>query len=133
MGIAMGSFWFVADTIADQYAPPNAADFVRHEAKLQSIFAQTRRAAEAGEVWAMVNFGWFHYHGRGVRGNHTEAAIWFARAAEAGHAAAQVQFGRMLAAGEGVAADAAMACLWWERAAVGGNAEARTLLDRAAR
>lgn len=128
--ISLGSFWFVVDSVADHYGPPFAADFIRHEAKLQSIHAKTRRAAEAGEVWAMVNLGWFHYHGRGVRGSHTEAAVWFTRAAEAGNAAAQLQLGLMLAAGDGVMADPIKARQWWERAAAGGSEEAGRLLAR---
>jgi len=129
LAISVGCFWFVAESLAYHYGPPYTADFIRHEAKLQSVLAQTRRAAEAGEVWAMVNLGWFHYQGRGVRGNHAEAAVWFARAAEAGDAGAQVQLGLMFAAGDGVESDPAKARLWWERAAAGGNAEARRLLD----
>jgi len=128
--VFLASCWFVADTLADYYGPPYAAEFIRHEAKLQSILAQTRRAAEAGEVWAMVNLGWFHYQGRGVRGNRAEAAVWFARAAELGNPAAQLQLGLMLANGDGVAADLPKARFWWERAAAAGNEEARRLLVR---
>lgn len=128
--VFLASCWIVVDTLADYYAPPYAADYIRHEAKLQSILAQTRRAAEAGEVWAMVNLGWFHYQGRGVRGNRAEAAVWFARAAEAGSPAAQLQLGLMLANGDGVAADLPRARFWWERAAAAGNEEAQRLLAR---
>lgn len=127
--ISLGSFWFVAESLAYHYGPPYAADFIRHEAKLQSVLAQTRRAAEAGEVWAMANMGWFHLQGRGVRVNPAEAALWFGRAAQAGDATAQLQFGSMLACGIGVPVDAVRARQWWERAAAGGNAEARRLLD----
>lgn len=132
VAISAGSFWFVADSVANHYGPPFTADFIRYEAKLQSIHAKTRRAAEAGEVWAMVNLGWFHYQGRGVRGNHVEAAVWFTRAAEAGNAGAQVQLGLMLAAGDGVTSDPTHARQWWERAAAAGNEEARKLLARPA-
>lgn len=78
----------------------------------------------------MVNLGWFHYQGRGVRGNRAEAAVWFARAAEAGSPAAQLQLGLMLANGDGVAADLPRARFWWERAAAAGNEEAQRLLAR---
>jgi hypothetical protein len=126
--IFLASFWFVVETLAYYYGPPFAADFIRHEAKLQSVLAQTRRAADAGEVWAAVNMGWFHYRGRGVRVNKVEAAQWFARAALAGDAGAQMQLGAMLAQGDGVPADAALARQWWERAAAAGNAEAKLRL-----
>ena len=46
--IFLASFWFVVETLAYYYGPPFAADFIRHEAKLQSVLAQTRRAADAG-------------------------------------------------------------------------------------
>lgn len=127
--ISLASFWFVSESLAYHYGPPYTADFIRHEAKLQSILAQTRRAAETGEVWAMVNLGWFHLQGRGVRANPSEAAQWFGRAAQAGDAGAQVQFGAMLAGGIGAPVDTVRARQWWERAAAGGNAAARRLLD----
>lgn len=128
--VSLASVWFVADTLADHYGPPFAADSIRHEAKLQSVFAQTRRAADAGEVWAMVNMGWFNYQGRAARVNKVEAAAWFTRAAQVGDAGAQLQLGSMLARGDGVPANTAMARQWWGRAAANGNAEARSLLER---
>lgn len=130
VAISLGSFWFAAESLAYHYGPPFTADFIRHEAKLQSVFAQTRRAAEAGEGWAMVNMGWFHFNGRGVPVNKAEAAAWFARAAQAGDAGAQMQLGSMLACGNGVPLDVVLARQWWERAAANGNLEARKLLDR---
>lgn len=128
--ISLAAFWFVADTLAYHYGPPFAADFIRHEAKMQSVLARTRRAADAGEPWAMSNLGWFHYLGRAVRVNKAEAAVWFARAANAGDTGAQLQLGSMFASGDGVPVDATQARLWWERAAAAGNADARKLLDR---
>ncbi len=126
--ISLASAWFVVDTLADHYGPPFAADSIRHEAKLESVMAKTRRMAEAGEIWAMVNMGWFHFNGRGVRVNKSEASAWFARAANAGDAGAQVQLGLMLARGDGVPTDAGLARHWWERAAAAGHPEAQRLL-----
>lgn len=128
--ISAGSFWFVAESLSYHYGPPFAADFIRHEAKMQSVLAQTRRAAEAGEVWAMVNMGWFHYHGRAVRVNKAEAAAWFARAAQARDSGAQLQLGLMLAGGDGVPVDVVVARQWWERSAANGNREAQKLLEQ---
>ncbi|PAW89144.1 MAG: hypothetical protein B9S33_03840 [Pedosphaera sp. Tous-C6FEB] len=128
VAISISSFWFVAESLAYHYGPPYTADFIRHEAKLQSVLARTRRAAEAGEVWAAVNMGWFHYQGRAVRVNKTEAAVWFARAAQAGDAGAQTQLGAMLATGDGVPVDTVMARLWLELAAANGHAEAQRQL-----
>jgi hypothetical protein len=128
--ISLGSFWFAATSLADYYGPPYEADSIRHEAKLQSVLAKTRRAADAGEVWAMVNMGWFHYQGRAVQVNKREAAAWFARAAQAGDPGAQLKLGSMLACGDGVPLDAGVARQLWERAAAGGNADARKLLDQ---
>ncbi len=129
VGIAVSSLWFAAVTLSDHYGPPFAADFIRHEAKLQSVFANTRRAAEQGEVWAMVNLGWFHFTGRGVRVNKGEAAHWFAQAAHAGDAGAQFQIGWMLAHGDGVPPSLAEALRWWELAAVQGHRDARQQRD----
>ncbi|PAW82926.1 MAG: hypothetical protein B9S33_14435 [Pedosphaera sp. Tous-C6FEB] len=122
--IALASFWFAADTLAYHYGPPYTADFIRHEAKLQSVLAQTRRAAVAGEGWAMVNMGWFHYHGRAVPVNKAEAVSWFARAGHAGDAGAQAQLGRMLALGDGVPLDLVEAYRWWHLAAAQGHGDA---------
>lgn len=125
VGIAVSSLWFVAVTLADHYGPPFAADFIRHEARLESVFANTRRAAEQEEVWAMVNLGWFHFTGRGVRVNKAEAASWFARAAQAGDAGAQFQLGWMLAHGDGLPPSLGEALRWWELAAAQGHRDAR--------
>lgn len=124
VSIALASFWFAADTLADHYGPPHSADFIRYEAKLQSVMAQTRRAAEAGEVWAMANLGWFHFAGRGVPVNKAEAVIWFVRAGHAGDAGAQAQLGRMLAHGDGVSLNLAEASKWWHLAAAQGYRDA---------
>ncbi|MEN9575734.1 MAG: hypothetical protein RL514_3589 [Verrucomicrobiota bacterium] len=124
VGIAAASFWFSADTLANHYGPPYAADSIRHDAKLQSVFFKMRRAADAGEVWAMVNMGWFYLKGRGVAVNKVEAADWFARAARAGDVGGQVQLGLMFAQGDGVPVDFTQAYLWWQLAAANGNPEA---------
>ncbi|MBI5799580.1 MAG: SEL1-like repeat protein [Verrucomicrobia bacterium] len=122
--IAAASTWFAADTLAYHYGPPYTADFLRHEAKLQSVLARTRRAAEAGEVWAIVNMGWFHFNGRAVPVSKAEAAKWFALAGHAGDAGAQAQLGLMLAHGDGVPVNLAEAERWWELAAAQGHRDA---------
>ncbi len=127
--ISIASVWFVADSLADHYAPPHAADFLRHEAKMQSVMAQTRRAAEAGEAWAMANMGWFHFNGRGVRVNKPEAARWFTQAGRAGDAGAQMQLALMFAEGDGVPLDWAEAYKWRQLAAAQGNREAARQRD----
>lgn len=124
-GIAVASVWFAVDTLADYYAPPFAADSIRHEAKQQSVIARTRRAAEAGEAWAMFNMGWFHYSGRGVRVNHAEAVQWFSRGAQAGDANSQTQLGLLHAKGVGVAQDYTAAASWFRAAAEQGQPDAQ--------
>lgn len=123
--ISLASVWFVVDSLAYQYAPPYEADFIRHEAKQQSVIARTRRAADAGETWAMVNMGWFHYTGRGMRVNLAEAAQWFARAAQAGDANAQTQLGLLYAKGEGLQPDYAAAASWFRAGAEQGQRDAQ--------
>lgn len=123
--ISLGAFWFAADTLASYYAPPFAADSIRHEAKLESVVAQTRRAAEQGELWALFNMGSFYYHGRGVPVNLGEAAKWFARAAQAGEPNAQTQLGLLYAKGAGVAQDYAAAASWFRAAAEQGQRDAQ--------
>lgn len=44
-----------------------------------------RKAAEAGQVDSMVNFGYALEHGDGVRKDIRAAMAWYARAAAAGH------------------------------------------------
>ncbi len=124
-GIAAASVWFAAATLADYFGPPFLADSLRHEAKQQSVIARTRRAAEAGEPWAMFNMGWFHYSGRGVRVNHAEAAQWFSRGAQAGDAKSQTQLGLLHAKGEGVAQDYTAAASWFRAAAEQGQPDAQ--------
>ncbi len=127
--ISLASLWVVADSLAYHYAPPYAADFVRHEAKMQSVLAQTRRAADAGEGWAMANMGWFHFNGRGVRVNKTEAARWFTLASQASDAGARVQLALMFAQGDGVTLDVAEAYKWRQLAAAQGSPDAMRQRD----
>ncbi|NBV21389.1 MAG: hypothetical protein EBS05_05635 [Proteobacteria bacterium] len=123
--ISLITFWFVADTVANYYAPPFAADSLRHEAKLEAVVARTRRAAEQGEPWAMFNVGSFYYNGRGVPANLAEAAKWFARAAQAGEPNAQSQLGLLYAKGTGVGQDYAAAASWFRAAAEQGQRDAQ--------
>ncbi len=124
-GITLASFWFVVTVLAESYAPPYVADAIRYEAKQQSVIARTRRAAETGETWAMMNMGWYYYTGRGLGVDLAEAAQWFARAAEAGEANGQTQLGLQHAKGEGVVQDYAAAASWFRAGAEQGQRDAQ--------
>lgn len=77
----------------------------------------------------MANMGWFHFNGRGVRVNKTEAARWFTLASQASDAGARVQLALMFAQGDGVTLDVAEAYKWRQLAAAQGSPDAMRQRD----
>jgi hypothetical protein len=70
------------------------------------------RAAEAGNVEAMIEYAIRLFNGRGVEADEAGAARLFRRAARAGNPVAMNRYARLLAYGRGVAADPAEAIKW---------------------
>lgn len=92
----------------------------------QAAFAETRAAAEAGDVDAQRKLGEMYQQGKGVARNAAQALAWLAKAAEAGNAEAQFRVASFyLASGSGSGAvSGADAHQWLLKAAEQGHAMA---------
>jgi TonB family protein len=90
----------------------------------QAAFAETRAAAEAGDVDAQRNLGEMYQQGKGVARDAAQALAWLTKAAEAGNAEAQFGVASFyLASGSG-AVSGADAHQWLLKAAEQGHAMA---------
>lgn len=94
----------------------------------KALFAETRAAAEAGDVAAQLKVGEFYQSGKGVKRDDAQAYTWLKQAAEAGNAEAQLRLAYMRRSGSGVEVDAADAHQWALKAAEQGHARAMFLL-----
>ncbi|HET8774728.1 MAG TPA: hypothetical protein VFP80_13080 [Thermoanaerobaculia bacterium] len=83
-----------------------------------------RKAAEAGERYAMENLARAYYEGIGTAKDLPQAAEWFRKAAERGSAEAMLTYGYMLSHGEGVAQDLGAAFAMYLASARAGNTAA---------
>ena len=83
--------------------------------------AELRKAADKGDVSAIINIATAYYFGRGVDKDLSQALGWFHRAADQGDVRAQYNLGLMLQNGEGVsprdAEDALGRGVFWTRLA----------------
>lgn len=90
-----------------------------------------RRAAEAGNVAAMREYGYKLRDRAMDAATMTEAMNWIETAAAAGDASAMFEISRAYAFGIGVAADSSSAARWLEQAADAGHSKAIELAQRA--
>ncbi len=74
--------------------------------------AHWQRAADAGDLEALVELGLMHGNGRGGEQDHAAARSCFETAAEEGHMEAEYSLGVLFNAGLGVEVDAAEAAYW---------------------
>ena len=88
-----------------------------------------RDAARRGDAEAQFRLGDAYHYGKGVSGDHAEAAKWYRLAAEAGHARAQFKLGNLYRSGEGVPRDDEEAAEWLEMAAQRGHRTAQLFLS----
>ncbi len=92
-------------------------------------FAETIKAAEAGDTKAQFEIGEMYYYGnRGVSQDNSMAMLWYQKAAEQGNADAQCMIGRMYALGFGVPQNISEAHKWYKKAAENGNTKASRYL-----
>jgi len=87
-----------------------------------------RRAAELGDVRAMVNLGFAYDHGEGVKLDKKKAVKYYRMAADRGYASAQYNLGACFTKGDGVAQDYAEAFRFSKLAADQGYACGETSL-----
>jgi TPR repeat protein len=80
-----------------------------------------RRAAEAGNAFAMGNLGFMYQEGHGIARADVEAVRWYRKAVEAGNAFAMGNLGFMYAEGRGIAKDEVEAVRWYRKAVAAGD------------
>jgi hypothetical protein len=76
-----------------------------------------RRAADAGDVYAMRNYGIMFHTGRGITKDEGSALYWWRKAAEHGDLISMSILGRRYQYGEGVIKDIRAAFSWYLKAA----------------
>ena len=82
-------------------------DHSARDPALQAVFAETRAAAEAGDVEAQLKLGELYQTGGGVQRDAAQARAWLAKAAQ-------------YSSGKGVGKDSAQAFAWLQKAADAG-------------
>jgi TPR repeat protein len=83
------------------------------------------KAAEMGDVWAMLWVSFCYEGGYGVNKDPVEATKWYRKAAEQGNASAQFDLGNSYYRGYGVNKDPVEATKWYRKAAEQGLVEAQ--------
>ena len=83
-----------------------------------------QKAAENGNVSAMINLGYCYKKGKGVFQDYEHAVSWYRKAAENGNADAMYNLGECYYYGYGVTLDYEHAVSWYRKAAENGNADA---------
>eukprot|EP01034_Spumella_vulgaris_P040365 gene40365-49920_t len=90
----------------------------------QAAFAETRAAAEAGDVEAQLKLGEMYQHGKGVQRDDAQALEWLTKAAEAGNPEAQFRVASFFLVREFGPVNAEQAHQWLLKAAEQGHAMA---------
>jgi TonB family protein len=90
----------------------------------QAVYAETRAAAEAGDVEAQLKLGQLFQQGRGVRRDDVQALEWLSKAAESGSAEAQFRLAALFLVRENGPVSAQQAHEWLLKAAEQGHAMA---------
>jgi len=105
----------------------------RAEGFQTASFQRTFERANAGDPAAQYDLGEYHYDGRAVPQDYTEAFGWFLKAAEQGHGKSQLNVGLMLFLGRGTPKDQSAACQWLGRASEQAVEGAEEALEKARR
>ncbi len=119
--------------VADAYAAGKGSP--RDARQLAADYAQAaawyRKAADQGNIVAMIHLADLYRDGRGVPRDMTQATIWYRKAAELGDAGAQGTLGILYSVGMGVPHDDVEAYYWLSlAAAVKGPNQARFITNR---
>ena len=94
----------------------------------QEAFAYSRKAAQAGNIKAMHDYGAYLHEGKFVGRNDKEAAVWFEKAAERGVVDSQFNLGLMYMEGIGVAKNVETALFWLSHAQTSGDGDAAEII-----
>ncbi|MDH3472353.1 MAG: hypothetical protein OEM59_01570 [Rhodospirillales bacterium] len=105
---------------------PAAADFgagleAYDAGDFETVLAEWRPLAEAGDLEAQVALAGLYLEGAGVAADPAAAARWYRRAAERGDAVAQLNLGELYSRGLGVERNLVEAYLWLSLAAAQGR------------
>lgn len=93
-----------------------------------SAFDCFSKAAEAGNIDAIVSLGYMYFDGDGVDQDFAQAFTWYKKAAELEDSEAQLNLGCMYILGKGVKQDDAKALFWLQKSADAENSEAQNML-----
>ncbi|MBU3853790.1 MAG: SEL1-like repeat protein [Candidatus Paraprevotella stercoravium] len=95
----------------------------------ESLFTQTFKAAERGDVTAQLKLGDMYYSGNGTTKDNEKALNWYTKAAKRGNVEAQFKLAEMYDKGIGIQSrNETEAVKWYEKAAIGGHADAQDKL-----
>lgn len=89
-----------------------------------------KNAAQAGQVAAQYNLGYYYLNGIGVKKDHILALFWLKSAANKGYAKAQNYLGTFYETGISVLPDKKSALFWYEKAANKGNENGKNNFNR---
>ncbi|MBT6443249.1 MAG: sel1 repeat family protein [Alphaproteobacteria bacterium] len=98
-----------------------------------TAFEEWQKAAQKGDLTAMVALADLYRRGAGRRPDVAQAFDWYQRAAKAGNGIAQMNLGEMYLNGWGIKADRLRAWIWFDRAAAQGLSWAqkqRSILEK---
>jgi TPR repeat protein len=80
-----------------------------------------RKAAEAGQLFALNDLGDLYYSGEGVPQDYQQAFVWYSKGALAGNIFAMANLAYLYEHGWGVNKDAGQACAWYQKAGAAGD------------
>lgn len=104
------------------------ADVTTHSPESIAEFAETRRAAEAGDVEAQLNLARMLQLGVGAPQSTAHSMAWLRKSAEGGYAPAQAALGLACTVGGKVPIDRVQGEVWLRKGVAQGDALAQTIL-----
>lgn len=104
------------------------ADVTTHSPESIAEFAETRRAAEAGDVEAQLNLARMLQLGVGAAQSTAHSMAWLRKSAEGGYAPAQAALGLACTVGGKVPIDRVQGEVWLRKGVAQGDALAQTIL-----
>ena len=99
----------------------DAQSYVGNAYYIQGQYKQAmlwlQKAAEQGNIYALVEIGAMYQQGQGVAKNYAQAAAWYQKAAKRGNVRGQYRLGEMYEEGRGVTQNYAQAVAWYQKSA----------------
>jgi TPR repeat protein len=96
--------------------------------EIEEIFKRHKKAALAGDSYAMINIAYCYRHGRGVDRDATTACEWLKKSAELGNHIAMFHLGNCYQDGEGVEQNLDEAVKWYQLSEKAGSEKAKKKL-----